>query len=223
MAKKKKTSRTKKKKAENKEIDLDVSLETTTVEPISSEKPNEEKKAKKRKTKIKAYFARERVITEKSDPARELYNQSRFGVVLEDGKIQLSLIEGLYLMEKGKVNIYDYRKKRIKFEDYVKKAKRLEPHIWIRYCVFKDIRDRGYIIKTALKFGADFRVYDRGIKPGEDHARWIVYPVHEGSTMTWYDFAAKNGVAHSTKKRLMLGIVDDEGDVTYYEVKWMRP
>ena len=25
------------------------------------------------------------------------------------------------------------------------------------------------------------------------------------------------------KKRLMLGIVDDEGDVTYYEVRWMRP
>ena len=87
----------------------------------------------------------------------------------------------------------------------------------------RDRGSRGYIVKTALKFGADFRVYDRGVKPGEDHARWVVYPVHEGSVLTWYEFAAKNRVAHSTKKRLMLGIVDDEGDVTYYEVRWMRP
>ncbi len=40
------------------------------------------------------------------------------------------------------------------------------------------MRNRGYIIKTALKFGADFRVYDRGVKPGEDHARWIIHRVN---------------------------------------------
>ena len=79
------------------------------------------------------------------------------------------------------------------------------------------------LTKTALKFGADFRVYDRGIKPGEDHAKWVVYPVHEGETLTWHDFSAKNRVAHSTKKRLLIGVVDDEGDVTYYVVKWMKP
>ena len=89
--------------------------------------------------------------------------------------------------------------------------------------MFKDIRNRGYIVKTALKFGAEFRVYDRGVKPGEDHARWIVYPVKESSTLTWHDFSAKNRVAHSTKKRLMICIVDEENDVTYYEVKWLRP
>jgi len=179
--------------------------------------------AKKRKKKVKATLTRERVLTESSDAARELYNQSRFGNILEDGKVQLSLLEALYLMDKGKLLINDYRKKKVTFDDFIKKTKRVEPNFWIRYCVFKDIRDRGYIIKTALKFGADFRVYDRGVKPGEDHARWIIYPVHEGSALTWYEFAAKNRVAHSTKKRLMIGIVDNEGDVTYYEIKWIRP
>ena len=85
------------------------------------------------------------------------------------------------------------------------------------------MRNRGYIVKTALKFGADFRVYDRGVKPGEDHARWILYPVHEGSALTWYEFAAKNRVAHSTKKRLLIGVADDEGDVSYWEARWLRP
>ena len=93
----------------------------------------------------------------------------------------------------------------------------------MRYCVFKDIRDRGYIIKTALKFGADFRVYDRGVKPGEDHAKWVLFPVHESDCLTWYDFAAKTRVAHSTKKKLLIGVVDDEGDVSYWETRWLRP
>ncbi len=172
---------------------------------------------------IDTVFTRERVITEDSDLARELYNQSRFGAILDNKKVQLSLIEALYLLEKGKIRVLDGRNKPIKPEKLIKKARKIEPNFWIRYCVFKDMRNRGYIVKTALKFGADFRVYDRGVKPGEDHARWIIYPVHEGETLTWYEFAAKNRVAHSTRKRLLIGVVDEEADVTYWEIKWMRP
>ena len=172
---------------------------------------------------VKAVFSGERVITENSDEARELYNQSRYGAILDNGKVQLSLLEAFYLIEKGKVELMDERNKPIDSEKFLKKAKKSEPNFWIRYCVYKDIRNRGYIIKTALKFGADFRVYDRGVKPGEDHAKWIVYPVHEASTLTWYEFAAKNRVAHSTKKRLLLGIVDEENSCTYYEIAWKRP
>jgi tRNA-intron endonuclease len=183
----------------------------------------EDKKDNKKRVKVKALFANERVLTENSNEARDLYTQSRYGVVLEDGQVQLSLHEAFYLIEKGKLELYDQRKKKLEFSDFLRKAKKVEPNFWVRYAVFKDMRTRGYIIKTALKFGADFRVYDRGVKPGEDHARWVVYPVHEGSTLTWYEFAAKNRVAHSTKKRLMLAVVDDESDVTYWEVKWVRP
>ncbi len=178
--------------------------------------------SKPKKEKVKSVFANERVLADNSDETRELYNQSRYGTMLENGKLQLSLLEALYLLEKHKLEVR-LSNKLLDFETFLKKATKLEPNFWIRYCVFKDMRNRGYIIKTALKFGADFRVYDRGIKPGEDHARWIIYPVHEGATLTWYEFAAKNRVAHSTKKRLMMGIVDDEGDVTYYEIKWLKP
>jgi len=178
---------------------------------------------KPRKERVRAVFANERVIADACDESREFYNQSRYGTILDSGKLQLSLLEALYLLEKNKMVIVDSRNKPIDLESFLKKATKLEPNFWIRYSVFKDMRNRGYIIKTALKFGADFRVYDRGVKPGEDHARWIIYPVHEGVTLTWYEFAAKNRVAHSTKKRLMMGIVDDEGDVTYYEIRWLRP
>ncbi|MBS1267063.1 MAG: tRNA-splicing endonuclease [Candidatus Woesearchaeota archaeon] len=181
------------------------------------------KNKRRRKQLVKGIFSKERVITEDSDAAREFYNQSCFGKILDNGKVQLSLCEGLYLMEKGKLDLRGYRKKKITSRGYIMRARKVEPNFWIRYCVYKNMRNRGYVVKTALKFGADFRVYDRGIKPGEDHARWIIYPVHEGNTLTWYEFAAKNRVAHSTKKRLLIGVVDDEGDVTYYEIRWMRP
>jgi len=175
------------------------------------------------KTIAHAALAGERVLVEQGDIANELYDKSRFGTLLENGKLQLSLIEGLYLYEKEKILLVDGKNKPISYELYTKKAQKQEHNFWIRYTVFKDLRNRGYIVKTALKFGADFRVYDRGIKPGEDHAKWIVFPAYESDTLTWYEYSAKNRVAHSTKKRLLLALVDDEGDCTYYECKWTRP
>ena len=191
-------------------------------EPLPK-KEEAHKESKEHKEPVKATFSNERVLTESSDNARELYNQSRYGELLDDGRVHLSLIEALYLAEKKRLIVYDSRNKEIDFEKLLNKSKKIEPNFWVRYCVYKDIRNRGYIIKTALKFGADFRIYDRGVKPGEDHARWVVFPVHEGSSLTWYEFSAKNRVAHSTKKRLLIGCVDDEGDVTYWEIRWLRP
>jgi len=177
-----------------------------------------------KKPAVEAELFKELVIAEDCDSTRELYDKSRYGELGDNNKnFQYSLVEGLYLLERGRLNITKSKNKSLSVEDFYKKARRSEPNFNTRYTVFKDLRKRGYIVKTALKFGADFRVYDRGIKPGEDHARWIVYPVSEGETLTWYEFAAKNRVAHSTRKRLLMGIVDAEGDVTYYEIKWIRP
>lgn len=164
----------------------------------------------------------EAVILASSDPARDLYSKSRFGTVLSAGRVKLSLLEATYLVEKEKI-IVTRGRTRLTHEQLLAAGKRLEKSFPVKYAVFRDLRTRGYIVKTALKFGADFRVYDRGVKPGEDHAKWIVYPVHESGSTTWYGFAAKNRVAHSTKKRLLLAIVDDEEDITYYEIAWKRP
>jgi len=209
-------------KAEEKIVAASLTVAGEEENVLAPVEPEKESDDKIKKEKVKAIFARERVLTESSDEARNFYAKSAYGQMLEGGKVQLSLPEALYLLEKGKLEIKD-GKNNISVEEFIRKARKAEPNFWIRYCVFKDMRNRGYIIKTALKFGADFRVYDRGVKPGEDHARWIIFPVHEGETLTWYEFAAKNRVAHSTKKRLMMGIVDDESDVTYYEIRWMRP
>jgi len=178
------------------------------------------KKEVKKIKKIKANFSRQNVNAEKSNESNELYQKSRFGEVVGD-KYQYSLVEALYLVEKRRMEVRDNKNKVIKAKDFMKKVRNKD--FFVRYNVFKDLRNRGYIVKTALKFGADFRVYDRGIKPGQDHAKWIVYPVHESDTLTWYGFSAKNRVAHSTRKNLLIGVVDDEGDCSYWEVAWRRP
>jgi len=171
---------------------------------------------------IKAIFHKETIITENTPQARELYEKSNYGEKLADGRIKLSLIETMYLAEKKRITIFDGKNKKITLEQLYNKAKK-EPNFNVRYPVFKDFRNRGYIIKTALKFGADFRIYDRGIKPGEDHAKWIVYPVNETQKINWQEFTAKNRVAHSTKKKLLIAVVDDEGDVSYWESSWIKP
>lgn len=170
-----------------------------------------------------ARFADEQVITDATDEARDLYGKSRYGESIKGGRVSLSLLEAFYLLEEERLAVTDARGKAYDTERFLKRAKRLQPNFWTRYCVFRDLRSRGYIVKTALKFGADFRVYDKGIKPGEDHARWVCFAVHESQAMTWHEFSAKNRVAHSTKKRLLLGVVDEEGDVTYWEIGWLRP
>lgn len=171
--------------------------------------------------KVEGLLIGETVLTENSDAARDLFNQSTFGSMEKD-QVQLSLLEAFYLLEKKKLIVKDKRKE-LTIDQFLRKAKKRDSHFWTRYVVFRDLRNRGYVVKTALKFGADFRVYDRGVKPGQDHAKWVVFAVHESSGFTWQEFSAKNRVAHSTKKRLLIGVVDEEGDVTYYEVRWMRP
>ena len=171
--------------------------------------------------KIKAEYFDGKVIAEADEASREFYDKSRYGEPLQK-KFQYSLVEALYLLERGKMTILKGTKE-LPFDQVMKMAAKEEANFLIRYAAFKDMRNRGYIVKTALKFGADFRVYDRGVKPGDDHAKWIMYPVAESSMLTWYEFSAKNRVAHSTRKRLLIAVVDEEGSCTYYEIKWTRP
>lgn len=174
-------------------------------------------------TRVKALLEGDAVRTENADVARELFTKSQFGALLDDGRVQLSPLETVYLIAKKRLVLLSGKNRQIKLDAFIAKVRKHDKNFWVRYAAFKDLRDRGYIVKTALKFGADFRVYDRGVKPGQDHARWIAYPVSEHENLTWQDFSAKNRVAHSTKKNLLLCVVDDEGDVSYWEVRWMRP
>ncbi len=170
--------------------------------------------------KIQAQITGE-VISSNTPEAYALYKKSSFGERIGE-KIQYSLSETLYLVEKNKLEVFS-GKKIISFTDLLNKFRKIDKKIQIKYPVFKDLREKGHIVKTALRFGAEFRVYKKGTKIGQSHAEWVVFTEHESKTLKWHEFSAKNRVAHSTKKKLLLAIVDEEGKINYYEVRWIKP
>jgi len=168
---------------------------------------------------IRAGFIGDKIVSTSPD-AFSMFEKSRLGEK-KAKKIEYGNVEALYLVSTGRMELMSGRK--ILDEDaLIRKIRRADKKIETKFAVFSDLRKKGYVVKTALKFGAEFRVYDKGSKPGESHARWVLFSVREADSMSWHDFSAKNRVAHSTKKNLLIGIVDDEGDVTYYEVGWIR-
>ncbi|MEM3405484.1 MAG: tRNA-intron lyase [Candidatus Pacearchaeota archaeon] len=151
-----------------------------------------------------------------------LYEKSWFGEKKE-GKIIYSIFETLYLLEKEKIELI-FENKKINFENFFSIISKKDKKIPIKYIVFKDLRSKGYVVKTALKFGAEFRVYEKGTKPhkNKEHAKWILYPLKESDKITMQELSAKSRIAHSTKKNLLIAVVDEEEDVTYYEVSWIK-
>ena len=162
-----------------------------------------------------------KTVSSNSVAAISLQKQSSFGEKSRD-KIQYSIYETLFLVEKGKLEVLSGKKVLTK-KELEGKLQRIQKRFQTKYAVFKDLRGKGHIVKTALKFGADFRVYKKGTKPGNAHAKWIVFVDSETNKISWHDFSAKNRVAHSTKKNLLLAIVDEENDVLYYEIQWIKP
>ena len=169
--------------------------------------------------KILTHLLGEIVSTNEAD-AFTLYKKSSFGQPVGQ-KIQYSLAETLYLLEKDKIEVIK-NKKEIKFEELFRLFKKIDSRIQLKYPVFRDLRDKGYVVKTALKFGADFRVYEKGRTPDEEHAKWVIFCEHESNKFSWQEFSSKNRVAHSIKKNLLIAILDEESDVSYYEVSWVR-
>ena len=137
-----------------------------------------------------------------SQQAFTLENKSKIGEK-KQGKIVYSKYEALYLVETKKAEF----KKKIKLTKSEKDS----------YLVFKDLRKKGYIVKTALKFGAEFRIY----KKSDKHARWLLDVINKKISLK--EFISKNRIAHSTGKKLLLAIIDSQKDITYYEISWVKP
>ena len=95
--------------------------------------------------------------------------------------------------------------------------------IYGKYIVFRDLKDRGYVIKTGFKYGSDFRLYNRGGGPGKGHSDYLVKIIHETYEIDALDFSSYVRVSHGVNKKLLLAIVDDDLDITYYNVEWTRP
>ncbi len=160
-------------------------------------------------------------ISSNSKEAFDLFSTQRFGE--KDGdKIYYMLEEAYYLIEKNKIQVYSSTYKELSKETVLNKFTKIDKNFQINYIAYKDLKKKSYLVKTGLKFGGTFRVYDKGSIIGKSHSKWVCFAIDSKEKNTWQDFAAKNRVAHSTKKSLLIAIVDPENDVTYYESSWRK-
>lgn len=148
-----------------------------------------------------------------------LHEKSLFGKIEADC-LQLSLIEACYLLEKGRLNVYedDIECSVGYLIDLIK-----EQDAYGKYIVYRDLKDRGFVIKTGFKYGSEFRLYNRGGGPGQTHSDYLVKIIFENYDINALDFASYVRVSHGVNKKLLLAIVDEDFDITYYNVEWTRP
>ncbi len=163
-----------------------------------------------------------RVIVPDEKEANSLYQKSFFGDMQKGGKLNLTLVEALYLIEREKLDVKKGKKK-LSFEDLMETAVKEDPLAYVQYVAYDDLRERGYIVKTGFKFGAHFRIYKRGDIPGEAHSAYMVHCLPENFQMSMIEISRIVRLGHSVKKKMWLAIVDNEGDLTYYEVKRIKP
>ncbi len=155
----------------------------------------------------------------KDDKSAKLHNKSHYGNLTDEG-LQLSLIEALYLMEKDKIKI-SKNDEELSMDDLLQIIH--EKSLYSNYIVFRDLRNRGYIIKTGFKYGSEFRLYERGTSPGEGHSNYLVKVASENDDIRLSDLSSYVRVAHGVNKYLLFAVVDQENDITYYNVEWTRP
>ena len=98
-----------------------------------------------------------------------------------------------------------------------------------RFRVYEDLRERGLLVRTGFKFGCDFRVYDRGVKlkkgpkSQKEHTKWIVFAIPEDYTCGFQELSRAVRLAHNIRAKMLWAVVDNEGDVTYYEIVRKTP
>ncbi len=143
-------------------------------------------------------------IEEGNQRAISLNQKSQFGKLSEDS-LELSIIEACYLMESGRLDIYKDDEK-CDLEYILGLIK--EQEIYGRYLVYRDLKNRGYIIKTGFKYGSEFRLYERGTGPGHAHSDFLVKVLYENNEVNVLDFASYVRVSHGVNKKLLLAVVE---------------
>lgn len=151
---------------------------------------------------------------------RNILKERGFGE--ETGKRhELSLIEALYLSENDKIQVIE-GKKILDYDDLIKAGNKVEKDFYAKYKVYADLRNRGLLVRTGFKFGADFRVYERGGNVKTSHSKYLVYVVPEEYTCSLPELAGKMRMSQTVNKTMIFAVVDGEGDVTYYQIDRIR-
>ena len=135
----------------------------------------------------------------------------------------LDLIEGVYLLERGKIRVVVGHKRRGMSLNQLKEiAVRVHDRFDVKYRVYKNLREKGYIVTPGVKYGCDFAVYQHG--PGIDHAPYIVQVKRLGEELPAPEIVKAGRLATTVRKTFIMAVVDEEsGEIKYLGFKWWKP
>ncbi|MCE8425073.1 MAG: tRNA-intron lyase [Candidatus Methanoperedens sp.] len=148
----------------------------------------------------------------------ELHRTSFYGRP-RDNALELSLPESAFLIYVDKIKV-ELDGIELDFRQFFMKASSLVKNFELFYIVYKDLRERGYFIQPAAM---GFRVYPRGGHPGKTPAQFFVFVTSERMPLALSDLKKHIDTVDNLKKRLVLAIVDEESDITFYEAKRTYP
>jgi tRNA-intron endonuclease len=150
------------------------------------------------------------VVVPSEAEANTLHNKGAFGAPQSGGSLKLDLLEALYLVEQNRLVVQG--------EDagsLLRLASAAEAEFEIRYIVYRDLRGRTFVVKPSSV--SDFNVYARGAMPGRAPSTHLVRCASERGALDVGALLADVDKAKKHQKILLVALVDEEGDLTYYE------
>ncbi|MHA1712925.1 MAG: tRNA-intron lyase [Candidatus Ranarchaeia archaeon] len=172
-----------------------------------------------------------RVIVWDSAEGRALYREAFYGKPVGirkpktadfDRPLELGLIEAYYLLTKKRLEVFKAGdKKPLSPTQFHRRASQSFENFTEKYLVYKDLRDKGLIVKPGLKFGADFAVYEHG--PGIDHAPFIVHVNQKGNRITAIEMVRAGRLATSVRKKFVIASIDRNRTPRYFAFHWFKP
>ncbi|KYK25839.1 hypothetical protein AYK20_04080 [Thermoplasmatales archaeon SG8-52-1] len=157
---------------------------------------------------IAGELKKDHIIIEKPKDIGRLYDKSHFGKFIDKNKLKLDLIEGVFLFEEGKIKIKKGSNK-IDFETLFSLALKKFQHFEIKYLVFKDLKKRGHSINIYEK--------DKVITFNQVKNQFYVIAFSERDKLDLNKIKKTIMKVKKDGKALWIAIVDEEGDITYYD------
>jgi tRNA-intron endonuclease len=157
----------------------------------------------------------DRIMVKKASDIGRLYNKSHIGTLLPTNLLQLNLLEGVFLLDEGKMVLHQQRKQ-IPFSKLLKLAVQQIPEFETKYLVYKDLRKRGHAITqvddtTTISF--------RKAKQKNEAAPSCVIAAY--SERDFLDIEVTKQLIQryaQANTALWYALVDEEGDLTYYDI-----
>ena len=179
-----------------------------------------------------AEFAENKAVVWNKEEGNRIYSEKYFGKWIEEEKasyLQLSLEEAMLLIERAHIKILDAGNP-FTAQTFYARCVGVDKEFPHKFTVYRDLRNRGYIVKSGFKFGTHFRVYDRGVNPyktggkeTKEHTKYNVHAYPENHVLTPQEWSRYVRLSHNIRATALMAIVDEEGDVTYYKIIRTKP